>query len=170
MLRSLGSTIFDYPLRFCVIGRSRSIVRAEDDLRQAVFVTVVGTRLSVSRLEVLEAIADNFGLDSGALSIHPSALEDFLLPGETMTEMVINGGLPVRASGIALLVKSWTRQAHAVESSIPYILLLMIDRTCLHSVLRLSPSIPSHFPTFWTTLLLSWWCPRLALGRWRQSF
>jgi hypothetical protein len=78
----------------CVMEFSAEMAREEAALRRALFVTVVGTRLEVLAVDIIEEIAQSFNVNTYNMSIHRAMPEDFLLflPDEVMVSRVFNGG------------------------------------------------------------------------------
>jgi hypothetical protein len=103
----------------CVLDFSEVLAREEIALRRALFVSVAGTRPGVSGSDVLKEVRHCFGVKLEDMKIHQTYPEDFLLflPDEDTTTKVLNEGRPLRGPRFSLMLKRWSRFAHASSSS-----------------------------------------------------
>jgi hypothetical protein len=100
---------------------SAEMAREEAALWRALFVTVVGTRLEVLAVDIIEEIAQSFNVDTDNMSIHRAMPEDFLLflPDEDTVSRVFNGGRIFRGPQFDLVFERWTCCANASTSTLP---------------------------------------------------
>jgi hypothetical protein len=105
----------------CVMEFSAEMAREEAALRRALFVTVVGTRLEVLAVDIIEEIAQSFNVNTYNMSIHRAMPEDFLLflPDEVMVSRVFNGGRIFRGPQFDLVFERWTCYANASAATLP---------------------------------------------------
>jgi hypothetical protein len=102
----------------CILEFSADMAREEANLRRALFVTIVGTRPTVTDSEVIEEVAHSFNIKTEDMKIHQTKPEDFLLflPDEATTTRVLNVGKILRGPRFSLIFKRWTRCSHASSS------------------------------------------------------
>lgn len=74
----------------CVIKRSRRIIQAEENLRSALFVNVVGPEDSGRTAEVLNALTQRFGFEDDVIDLRRVAPNSF--PSDDLANRVFNGG------------------------------------------------------------------------------
>jgi hypothetical protein len=103
----------------CVLDFSEDLAREEIALRRALFVSVAGSRPGVSGSDELKEVRHCFGVKLEDMRIHQTYPEDFLLflPDEDTATKVLNEGRPLRGPRFSLLLKRWSRFAHASSSS-----------------------------------------------------
>jgi hypothetical protein len=78
----------------CFVGRCGRIDRAEEELRRALIVSVVGREDSGCAVEVRDAIASRFCLEAGSLHIRRAAPNSFLVffPSVAVADRVVGEG------------------------------------------------------------------------------
>lgn len=102
-----GGAALASSLPACSIERSTVIARAEVDLRRALYVTMVGSRLEVSADLVADEVTTVLAFEVGRILVHKSAPEDFLmlLPSEEMAKSVYNNGAILHTPSCSLKFK-----------------------------------------------------------------
>lgn len=105
----------DNPRPLRIVGRSGKIDRAEVELRRALIVSIIGQEGSGCAMEVRDALASRFGLDTDALRLRRATPGSFLVffPSEDLAVRVISEGTSLHVPPLRLHVKRWSRQAFA---------------------------------------------------------
>jgi hypothetical protein len=98
------------PRRF--IKRTRWIAQAEDDLRRALLISVVGLRCSGRAAEVSDALTLRFDLEDDALDLRMVAPNTFiaLLPNVELADRMLSEGQSFYAPPLRMHVRRWSRQ------------------------------------------------------------
>jgi hypothetical protein len=111
----------DKPVSF--VGRCGRIDRAEEELRRALIVSVVGREDSGCAVEVRDAIASRFCLEAGSLRIRRVAPNSFLVffPSVAVADRVIGEGQSLHVPPLRLHIRRWSRQAFAPGGGQPLV-------------------------------------------------
>ena len=111
----------DKPVSF--VGRCGRIDRAEEELRRALIVSVVGREVSGCAVEVRDAIASRFCLEAGSLRIRRAAPNSFLVffPSVAVADRVIGEGQSLHVPPLRLHIRRWSRQAFATGGGQPLV-------------------------------------------------
>lgn len=119
----------------CVLEFSEDLAREEIALRRALFVSVTGSRPGVSGSDVLKEVRHRFGVKLEDMRIHQTYPEDFLLflPDEDTATKVLNEGRPLRGPRFSLLLKRWSRFAHASSSSMAELVVVRLTGIPQHA-------------------------------------
>jgi hypothetical protein len=122
----------------CVLDFSEDLAREEIALRRAMFVSVTGSRPGVSGSDVLKEVRHCFGVKLEDMRIHQTYPEDFLLflPDEDTATKVLNEGRPLRGPRFSLLLKRWSRFAHASSSSMAELVVVRLTGIPQHAWCR----------------------------------
>jgi hypothetical protein len=98
------------PRRF--IKRTRKIAQAEDDLRRALLISVVGLRCSGRTAEVSDALSLKFDLEDDALDLRLVAPNTFiaLLPNVELADRMLSEGQTFFAPPLRVHIRRWSRQ------------------------------------------------------------
>jgi hypothetical protein len=98
------------PRRF--IKRTKRIAQAEDDLRRALLIFVVGLRCSGRTAEVSIALSLKFDLEDDALDLRLVAPNTFiaLLPNVELADRMLSEGQSFYAPPLQMHVRRWSRQ------------------------------------------------------------
>jgi hypothetical protein len=98
------------PRRF--IKRTRKIAQAEDDLRRALLISVVGLRCSGRTAEVSDALSLKFDLEDDALDLRLVAPNTFiaLLPSVELADRMLSEGQTFFAPPLRVHIRRWSRQ------------------------------------------------------------
>jgi len=104
----------------CIINRSNSISRREDELSRALVVSAFGNCLDSSAESIRATIAGRFEIEGDRLVLHHFGPSSFLLflPDEEMATRVYNGGQPIIAASHRLHVRRWSRFLQSTASSL----------------------------------------------------
>jgi hypothetical protein len=102
------------------------------------FVSVTGSRPGVSGSDVLKEVRHCFGVKLEDMRIHQTYPEDFLLflPDEDTATKVLNEGRPLRGPRFSLLLKRWSRFAHASSSSMAELVVVRLTGIPQHAWCR----------------------------------
>jgi hypothetical protein len=116
-----STTVPAAPGRRCVMEFYPAIAREEIRLRAALFVTVVGTRPSVTPSEVILEVAQIYDLPESSFTIHKAWPEDFMLvfQDEDTAVRVFDNGRVLHCPDFELKFKKWSRFAHSTGVSLP---------------------------------------------------
>lgn len=103
-----------------IMDRSTSIARREDELAQALVVTVFGNCLDESADAVLATIAQRAEIELDRLSIRHFGPASFLiiLPAEDVAVRVFNDGRPIVTPSHRLYVRRWSRFLDSTAGSL----------------------------------------------------
>jgi hypothetical protein len=98
------------PRRF--IKRTRKIAQAEDDLRRALLISVVGLRCSGRTAEVSDALSLKFDLEDDALDLRLVVPNTFiaLLPNMELADRMLSEGQSFYAPPLRVHIRRWSRQ------------------------------------------------------------
>jgi hypothetical protein len=98
------------PRRF--IKRTRRIAQAEDDLRRALLISVVGLRCSGRTAEVSDALSLKFDLEDDALDLRLVVPNTFiaLLPNMELADRMLSEGQSFYAPPLRVHIRRWSRQ------------------------------------------------------------
>jgi hypothetical protein len=121
--RLTPSPAFDLARPGCFVGRCGRIDRAEEELRRALIVSVVGQEGSGCAAEVRDAIASRFFLEAGSLRLRRATPNSFLVlfPSVSLADRVVDGGQSLHAPPLRLHIRRWSRQAFAIGSGRPLV-------------------------------------------------
>jgi hypothetical protein len=99
----------------CFLKRSRRIDRAEEGLRRALILTVVGEVGLGCALEIRDALALKFQLQAESLHLRRAAPNSFLyfFPSVEVAKQIIQNGQSIFAPPFRLHVRRWSRHAFA---------------------------------------------------------
>ncbi|CAO2189399.1 unnamed protein product [Urochloa humidicola] len=104
----------------CIINWSGQVARAEEDLSQAVIVTVIGSALAV---DVVAEIASRINVEADSLVLRSTSGSTYLLvlPNMDMVELLVGQRQPLRSAtfSFSLLCKKWNRLAGAAGRVLP---------------------------------------------------
>jgi hypothetical protein len=91
------------------------VEHAEEELRGALLIHVVGRDVSSCAAEVSDALASRFHLEADALDLRRAAPSTFIafLPSEELASRVYNEGRPFSAPPLRLLIQRWSRHSMA---------------------------------------------------------
>lgn len=97
------------------IGCTRRTIQAEDNLRHALLISVLGKEDLCCAAEVRDALNLRFGLQSDVLDLRRAAPSIFIvcLPNEDLDRRIFNGGQPFSAPPLLMHIRRWSRQALA---------------------------------------------------------
>lgn len=104
-----------------IIDRIIKIARAEEDLRRALVILLVGDLTSVS-VEILVAeFARSYDLPDGLFEVHRLCPTDFLVvfDNEATAIRVYNNGVPVQLASCMMHFRRWSRLAKATGVVLP---------------------------------------------------
>ena len=120
----------------CIIDWTEQVARAEEDLANAVTVSVIGNEPLAAVEEVAAVIADRIDVVASSLVLRQASSSSYLLilPDIALVERLVGLRQPISSSGFnfRLLCKRWSRLAGAQGRVLPFL---------LHIELR---GIPNH--------------------------
>jgi hypothetical protein len=108
----------------CIISWSDQVTRAEQDLAQAVVVTVIGSASLAPASAVAAALATKMDVEVASLVLRRASSSSYLLflPDAESVDRLVGLRQPLRSPEFSLLCKRWSRLAGAVGRTLPCLL------------------------------------------------
>ncbi|CAO2152189.1 unnamed protein product [Urochloa humidicola] len=107
----------------CIIDRSEKIARAEEDLRCALSVLVVGDPRAVSVDGLAAELSRRYDLPAGSLALHRMSPNELLLvfSNEADAVRVYDNERPIHLPQVTLHCRRWTRLRNATSFTLPHL-------------------------------------------------